>query len=726
MSSDAAFIRPGAFEVTVRPARAVYLVDATPGADRSGARRAIQEASTRWGGACEPIVLAAPDGAIEPGFRDMVDLSRVDAAMNVNLPDERAREIADALGLPLVALRWIDNAGIAVNTCHPECVGEQRTVDGSNGFVMARRDGKLWEAAAAGDLTDGHEATLRSGRLVVRRPAVGNDEIGRAQLWPRYTLAARTLFEFGQNHASPVPGSHPTVLWITRDDDVRDSVEFWNLRALRSVSFGAMPMFLLPEDEVEHWVGFATQLRAALGDRLDEFNPDVILTSRSVPPEALGAFAERLGLVPGPDEPDLAAPGTGQPTVRTEPYTYRIATQLTSWCAFTRSYGHKTQLFAPVYGQHASLEFPSPVPFTGPGRTLLAIAGPTMAALPRRAEIAKLIHPDAIWRDNGAQITASATASFRVPVAVPSLTNATLALLKQATARWALSDKGAIGAGLRAEADLEVLLEPGVFEALLALTTPRSRHMAKELAKASNKTVAELSTAELELAERWSGRAERQFRSPSTLSVPGLNPAGAQAALERLAEIGWAHRGLQITCPACKLDSFLPLSEQYATGPARCPGCASPAAFSRTGATTTVAYRLDSRIDRASDQGVIPHLLTTAALARRFNEAHLLPGVDVWFETEEQKKEVDLYGICDAKVVAGEVKQSGTQFTAEQVEGDIAKSARLGVDLHIMASPGQIPRPAHILAHELCAKYGLEVLILQKAELRPTDTPLPD
>jgi hypothetical protein len=31
-------------------------VDATPGADRTGVRRAIQEASTRWDGACELIV----------------------------------------------------------------------------------------------------------------------------------------------------------------------------------------------------------------------------------------------------------------------------------------------------------------------------------------------------------------------------------------------------------------------------------------------------------------------------------------------------------------------------------------------------------------------------------------------------------------------------------------------------------------------------------------------
>ncbi|OLE28815.1 MAG: hypothetical protein AUG49_01295 [Catenulispora sp. 13_1_20CM_3_70_7] len=57
MNESARDIRSASFEVTIRPARAVYLVDATPGADRAGVRRAIQEASTRWGGACEPIVL---------------------------------------------------------------------------------------------------------------------------------------------------------------------------------------------------------------------------------------------------------------------------------------------------------------------------------------------------------------------------------------------------------------------------------------------------------------------------------------------------------------------------------------------------------------------------------------------------------------------------------------------------------------------------------------------
>jgi hypothetical protein len=719
MYQSARDIRSTAFEATLRPARAIYLVDAADGPSRIGARQAIQQASTRWGGACELIILVAEDGAVTERDRAMVELARIDGAVNVNLPPTSARAAAEALGLAVVPLSDIEDYGITTATSNPSAVGESRTVDGSNGFVIATTGGKLWEAAAAGDLAEEHERFLAPRVLAVRRP-MSNDEIGRAQvLWSRTsTLATRTLDYFYENRLEADTTPYPAIVWVVRGDDLRDCLEFWNIRALHPTRFVAMPMFLLPEDEVEHWVEFDQQLVAALR-RPNHFEPDVVLVSKSVPPEGLAVFAARFGLVASESRPCSRPRPAGQPSDRVAPFTYTTADDLLSSVSFNRSYGHKISVPAVVYDGHAVLEFPSPVPFTMAGKTLVVAGGPAMASLPRRPAVASLVNQDGVWRDNGLQIIALAKSAYRLEITVPSMTEATQALLDEASTKWALSDKGAVGAKLLEGTEIDALLEPNVFEMLLALTTPRNKHMAAEFAAALGKGVGDLSQVEAELAARWSGRAERQFRSAASVPASGLKGPERVEALDRLAGIGWAERGLQVNCHNCHLDSFLPLSDQHARGQASCPGCGFGASYTRGSTSVEIAYRLDSLIDRAVDQGVLAHLLTVAALRTKYAELHLLPGVDVWFRGETEKKEFDLFGICDGKVAAGEVKQSAGDFDQEQVRGDVDKTARVAADIHIMASPGEIAPDALGLAARLCAEASLELIVLDKSVLRP-------
>ncbi|NUP74403.1 MAG: hypothetical protein HOQ07_07120 [Sinomonas sp.] len=719
MNAPSSHVRSASFEVTVRPARAVYLVDATPGADRGGVRRAIQEASTRWGGACELIVLVGQGGAVGVRDRTMVGFSRADGAVNVNLPAAVAESAAGALGLALVPLRDIDEYGPVIGTSHPGIVGGARTADGFNGFLIASRNGKLWEAAVAGDLTDEHEHALTPELLSVRRPHASNYEIGLAQLGPHArTLAARTVLEFGENRAENNPALRPTVVWVTQGDDVHDIVEFWNVRALRSVRFGEMPMMLLPRDEIEYWTEFDRHMLSALG-RPNSFEPDVVLASRSVSKEDLTEFAAKIGLVAADAEPHSRPAPTGQPTIRTEPFTYNILDDLLPWVSFHRTYGRSASVVAAVYDEHSTLEFPSPVPFTGSGKTQLLIGGPALAGLPRQPVLAGMIKERGLWRDSGIQITTLAQSAYRIELTVPRLAEATRAVLSDATTKWALSDKGAVGIGLLENTDIRVLLEPDVFEALLALTTPRSKHMAAELARALGREVTDLTDAERQLAERWSGRAERQFRSAANLPLDGLKGPDRLHALDRLAGVGWAERGLQVACQVCRLDSFLPLAEEHARGQAYCPGCGSPSRYIRGNTSVEIAYRLDSRIDRAADQGVLAHLLTIAALRSKYTSLHLLPGVDVWLQGETEKKEIDLYGICDGEIAAGEVKQSPEDFTEEQMRSDVQKSAHVGADIHIMASPGTIAASARALATRICEEAGLELVLMDKTDLRP-------
>ena len=254
-------------------------------------------------------------------------------------------------------------------------------------------------------------------------------------------------------------------------------------------------MLLLPQDEIEHGTGFDRHLLGALR-RPNSFEPDVVLFGRSVAKEDLAAFAARFGLVAADAEPHSQPAPTGQAPMRTEPFTYTIVDDLLPWVSFTRSYGHTASVVAAVYDGDTTLEFPSPVPFTRPGRTLLVVGGPALAGLPRRPAVAGLVKQDGVWRDNGLQITTIAQPSYRVELTVPGLSEATRTLLDDATTKWALSDKGAVGAGLLEDTDINALLAPNVFEMLLALTTPRDKHMAAELAAALEKDVANLTDVE--------------------------------------------------------------------------------------------------------------------------------------------------------------------------------------------------------------------------------------
>jgi hypothetical protein len=187
--------------------------------------------------------------------------------------------------------------------------------------------------------------------------------------------------------------------------------------------------------------------------------------------------------------------------------------------------------------------------------------------------------------------------------------------------------------------------------------------------------------------------------------------------LERLCDAGWAERGLRVICGTCGLPSFVPFP--YTAGRAICPGCSSPASY-ETGSALTVYYRLNSHLDLLSDQGVLPHLLTIAALERQGRRSYFLPGVDVWFGADaEDQAEVDIFGVRDGQVLAGEVKTSASEFTLDQITRDIALSSRLEADMHVLAATDDISREATEKAEQECNAAGIGLIILQRADLLP-------
>ncbi|MBG0568453.1 hypothetical protein [Actinoplanes aureus] len=698
------------FTVAVRPARAVYLIAE---GSRAGFRRAVQEATTRWGGACEPIVEVSADGSLAGLDTQIVETAGVDGAVNVDVSPDHARATADSLGLDLVPIDDIDRWGKTRYTTHPAALRlSPSTVDGSNGYLIPAADAALWQTAVAGDLTAGHLKDLDRNLLSARRTSFDN-EIGEAQLRGQ-TLLGRTTVSAAEQWASPAPLDSPTIIWLTRSDSVADCVGFWNMRALRSLRFASMPMYLLPED-LSHWSTWPSALHQALR-RPGRFTPDVLLMSATVEMEGLDAFASRMGLRRPTDSGIRRFPDGGGATTRTEPFTYLIHDPH-ALLLFRREYGENVLVDVPVVREQTTLRFASPVPlkavFSG-SKALARITGEPLDGLPRRACVATLVGTNAFWHNGDLQLAIGLRPELRLEFRIPTLAAAATAVLTERTRSHVPSAKGMLGLGLLSDEALEALAEPDVFEAIRQLTTPRGEEIARKLQKLFGKEQP-LTFEQKEFAAQFAGRSERTFRSADRLGHG--TPQAALAALERLVGIGWAERGFAITCAGCGLTSYLPLTSGSSAGPGRCPACQTGGDYARTDRGLVVNYRLDGRVDHANDQGVLAHLMVIGALKQRYKQTWLLPGIDMTFD-DGTLREADVFGVCDGRMVSGEVKMSGASFTADQIEKDIAIAVRIKTDLYVMAATSPIPAEATDLAAARCADAGIELLVLQRDDLR--------
>jgi len=691
------YLGQAGMEAAVLPSRAAYLIESGSAA---GFRAAVTEASSRWGGMTEPIVEAHASGLSEL-HEQTVRVAKVEALVNVDADPLAAKEIAAGLGLPVVALADMRKYAVAF-TCSPAEVRE--FTDPAYAPVAASPNGPLWQVAAAGCMEPDH----REHASVSER----EDEVGRCQLRSD-TRIQGTVAQFGE-YLSPTPGHTSLVLWVVEGEGFADSLDFWNTRALRPVDTIDMPMLLLPgADTVKHWLDLPKQMAHLLGSRPGQFAPDVALISRSASPEQLLELASVLGLEPTEEEPQ-AGVRVPVPSDRTAPFTFRTDLDPTAWVTLERHYGVPTSFDVQVFADGPStLRFAQPVRFNGHAGALVRFWGEPLLGLPTRPSIAQLIHPDAQWRDGKLQLAVLPMShQLAVQMTFPLLAQATEQLLDDVATGHQLSSAGRLGTALAERADSTVLLEPGVYEAAIALTTPRSKELLKRLQEL--RADGDPDTDLAELAATWGGRSERRYLPADKL--PNVRAEDRAAALERLCALGWAERGLESTCPSCASRSFVPLGQT--SGSPRCPGCGAVSAYQSGGAPTAVHYRLDSFTDRASDNGLLPHLLVIAELCRREPRSHFLPGTDVTFADGSQE-EVDIFGIWDGKVLSGEVKTSASEFDEAQLRRDVALSQRLGADVYLLASVTPVGKVVRDTARELCDEAGLELEILDQTDLRP-------
>lgn len=699
---------------TIVPARAAYLVQQD---SRDGFRRAVQEASTRWAGITEPIIPVSRGVLVDGYGRGVLALAGVDGLLNVDLPDSDAERASRELGLPWIPLDQARLAPPLMWTCNPGGVGAS-PVQGSS-YVVAEAEADLWMATVAGTLSNDF-LTAMQGQGFSLRDSKQPDLVGRSQL-RRATWLDQTVTWFGETYGSQIPLNYPAVLWITKDDDLQDCWQFWNFRALRPVRNAGVPMVLLPVGEVQHWLEFDTQFAALLA-RPDQFSPDAVLTSLTASETEMVEIAETLNLQLS--ERNEVQPGGGYPIPdekRHPPFTYRIWSDVSQFVNFPRFYGTATEVDVHVFKDNTTVQFSSPVPFTGGGNTLLRLSGAPFEGLPRHQKVASLIGQGATWHKDDLQLGVFAQQDYRLQIHIPSLGESLHALLVDSTDSYKLSNKGSQADALQKTHGAGLLLKPGIVETIQKLISPRSTQFLRDLKRLTKN--GELTPEAEEFAYYWAGQGKRTYKC--ALDLPKSGAWSTADVLEELCAVSWAERGLEINCTRCRTSSFIPLSNDSARGPAKCPACRDEQKYTSRNAKNSersIFYRLDGFVDTSSDQGVIPHLLAIAALTAKEPRSWFLPGVDLKFKNGTEK-EADILGLYGGRLLSGEAKMSGKEFTSRQINDDVSIAVALGAEVYAMAAPNEIPEVAKAEAMERCKSNGIELIALDHVVLRPDSTP---
>ena len=657
----------------VLPARAAYLV---PAGDREAFVVAVREASTRWAGVTEPIVPVRADGRVDGWWSQVVKLSKVDGLVNVNLSSTLAEQVASQLGLPVVDIARIDQEGGTRFSAHPCHLALGKPAGDGDSWVMASEDASLWQLVAAGDYYP-HRVDELSEIQILRPPKENSAaEVCRAQIRGSTWLDAGVR-DFAEHRRTGGAIAVPMILWVTKPSSLRECTHFWNLRALRSLEFSRAPMALLATGS-DSDSGQLGQFLAPFLQKPDELEPDVVLCSLNVDEAELDDIATSLGLVRSTVEP-YSRFSSPPPPLRQAPYTYRPDFDPRTYVLFERDYGRTAATTVQVYREDTRIEFDSPVSFSRFGSVLLRLESELFAGLPKRPKVASMISDGATWWGDKFQIATNAMNRYRLDVRIPSLRDAAWELIGSRCARVKLSDKGRMAQRLLELGDYEVLLNREIRLAVEALTTRRSQQLVRQLKDMFPEDRPNEDFRDLAL--RLGETQQRRFRSVEQLqSVEGIRSV---ECAELLCHQGWAERGLCIRCERCSVRSFVALDQTQPD--AACPACQAPQPYevdTRSGAPQT-QYRLHGLIDRAADQGVLSHLLAIAALRKEHDRTFLIPGADIWFADDTQR-EIDLFGIFNGTVVAGEAKTSPTGFEKSDIEADVELSSALGADTHLM------------------------------------------
>lgn len=699
---DTSYPHQDLLQVSFVPARCAYLI--RPGSSK-GFDRAVAEASSRWAGVTEPILTVPKKGTVPEWSHQIIDIAGIQALVNVDADSDAAAKLAQQHTVPLVHISSIDeHRQISSFTVHPSYVSND-----AGSLVLVSEESSRWQKAAVGFVTNSaHREVVESGTPNPYQLIEGLNHVLQIQFAGMSCLHRGQKF-FGAHYAESASLVTPVILFVGANS-LKDLQYFWNLRALSLPGLSGPSVIFIPATWAKGAIssdGLVERLHAAVAQRSTS-SPDVFLTSVSLPHEYLTSLAEGLGFIPrdlGRIEYSMwAGRRTDEPPQKSTFMKRRI--DVRQFLVGHREYGAvASQQILVFEAASTQVSVASPVALPGIGRGLLRLRSQAIKAVPKKTALAQNIVHAAHWRNGWLEYGVSLLQPIlNFELRVPNVTESVDILLNAVTLSHNLSTDGALAHSLGQRFDTSVLLDPHVLRLIRELTTPRSKSLIKEVRKQERDW---LPDEALELLSQWGGRVERRFLPLASLrQVLG---ADAVKVAEKLVGAKLADRGLIVDCKLCHITSFIPFRDTQSAP--TCPACSAEASYRQDTNELVAAYRLSGLVDRASDQGVVQHVVALAAVSRMHRSVDLRLGVDLEW-SDSARREADLFGVVDGRVVLGEVKSSGPSFTAAQIDRDVDLAKRVQADVYLMVCMEPLGAEAVAYAASTAMREGVELAVL--------------
>jgi hypothetical protein len=258
------------------------------------------------------------------------------------------------------------------------------------------------------------------------------------------------------------------------------------------------------------------------------------------------------------------------------------------------------------------------------------------------------------------------------------------------------------------------------YRLLQKLTVPSSKKLAQRLEKAGIKALDDEGLSRLlldaEVIEELKAVPKTAQQLADRLQVPR---AAIIAVLHSLSIVGALRRGFHLPCPQCGTPSwhFLGGLEEHLL----CPGCRfrfhlpveSPA-----GSELAWHYSLNSLVNRAMDQDVLPAILALNHIAKAAPMYGPVPGLELRPAGKDNVvAEFDFVLVRGSSLLAGECK-AGTELSEKDFNG-AELAATLGIVEFIFCTPAEFGESARAKIDALRAKMAkkMEIRVLQRPDL---------
>lgn len=645
----------------VRPKRAAFLF-------RSGSKAefcaAVERASSRWGGIQEPILPVSKSGRIQPAWLQVAEVLEPDVAFDMSgLPALGVATAEATLGLPVLPVHredhpWYGAHPLVVEQRSGPAVHEPRRAPAAVaglGVLPSWSNPEHW--AEAGVHLEHASTDVESAVAQLRRTSV-IDRCGEG-------CAESSLSGFHGGFA---------LLWIAPADSLRDALWFWNIRALMPRSFVRAPVALVTPAACK-----SNEVRLALEELKAQprwSSPDIFIVGLMLERSDLEQAAIALGV--DVVEGTRVSFHLGSERTPDDPLTAALQLDPRSHLLGGRGVGLRSSALHTIERPTTTIRQPSPVKWARGnvgGHVIIRWTAP-FTLVPRRPAVARLFTQNGQWKYDGLEIETDANPLYHFSVDVPSPAAVLEAALADAGLRFERSQPGRLADALlrRLSRDRLIFADSDVQKVVAALTTPRSKRLAKLIVNEAPSVTPEAATV---LADRIGSRLSQLACTANAIaSRAAISAAKAAQVAERLVQADLADRGLVVDCTRCGLQPFVLLRDSTRRG--RCPACRAPSGYALSpNDVPAVHYRLNALLDRASDQGVVPHLAVLQRLDPDPAASSFVLGAHL-FSSDEVLGEVDLLGYDGERLACGEVKTTSTGFTPRDVEKTIrlAEAAR--------------------------------------------------